>query len=513
MRYAPPGLVLNDFAVLATDDGWHLLHLQGPPVVPFDASVHETSFGHAHSTDLLHWEPLGPTFGIARPGHFDDGAIWTMSIVDHPDGGLAMLYTGVSAHPHPATQAVGLARSTRHDGTGWHRVSTNPVCVADPHWYRTDDYQAWRDPFVVRDPDHDQWVMFIAARETSLAPSVGGCIAAAVSSDLLHWTVLPPVVPGGTHSELECPVVERLDNHWMMLVCISTDHSVDVYESDTLLGPWVRRGRLAPPGVYAPRVIQADGEKLVLHTVQRRVGLNDHGDLVRGMLAQPKRLRLDTDGVPVLAWWPPAAREVKPADTGLTKDAIIEVDIPAEARSVTVTICPDGDCADVMMLEVHARAGRMRIGYAGGPVLQEESLGAPLVADDLPDRCVGFYDPSQDWSPEAAGTGESIPAVVGDLDAYLAGVGRVQLQQSAGQPGEPTQVAPPPGVRRVPQHLRILAVGEFLEVYADDRLVLSTTAYARGTGRVQASADGMVLPVYVWQLPKARHHRDDVSTL
>ncbi len=510
MRYAPPGLVLNDFAVLTTDDGWHLLHLQGPPVVPFDASVHETSYGHAHSTDLLHWEPLGPAFGIARPGHFDDGAIWTMSIVNHPDGGLAMLYTGVSAHPHPATQAVGLAHSTRHDGTGWHRVSTDPVCIADPRWYRTDSHQAWRDPFVVHDPDHDQWVMFIAARESSLTPSVGGCVAAAVSSDLLHWTVLPPVVPGGTHSELECPVVERLDNRWMMLVCVATDHSVDVYESDTLLGPWVRRGRLAPPGIYAPRVVQVDGERLVLHTVQRRVGLDDRGDLVRGMIAQPKRLRLDTDGVPVLAWWPPTAAEAKPADTPIVKDAIIEVDIPAEARNVTLTICPDGNYAGVTTLEVHAHAGRIRIGYAGGPVLQDEPLGIPLVKDNLPNP-----DPI---SPDELAEGHS-PMIEETVDTQPARgsqptaspTGAVDIRP--GQPDGAAHVVHPPDSRRVPHHLRVLIVGEFHEVYADDRLVLSTTAYAWGAGRVRASADGRVLPVSVWLLPEPGHHRDDVSAI
>lgn len=306
MRYAPPGLVLNDFAVLPDEGGWHLLHLQASPVLPFDAAVQETSYGHAYSTDLLRWEPRGEVFGVAPPGRFDDGAVWTMSTVDRPGGGLAMLYTGVCARPHPATQAIGLAYSPRRDGTGWRRLSREAVCTADSRWYRTDRHQAWRDPYVVRDPVRERWVMFVAARRAGVPPAVGGCIGVAVSTDLQRWTVLPPLVGGRRFPELECPVVERVGGRWWMLVCVSTDHSVDVYSSDDVMGPYVgpyvRRGRLAPPGVYAPRLLATPGGPLVLHTMQRRAGLRDDGALVRGMLAQPKRLELDGDGVPFLAW-------------------------------------------------------------------------------------------------------------------------------------------------------------------------------------------------------------------
>jgi beta-fructofuranosidase len=184
--------VLNDFAVLEGDDGWHLLHLQAAPVSPFDAAAQETSYGHAHSTDLVRWEPCAAVFGIAPPGRFDDSAIWTMSTIDHPEGGLYMFYTGVCNRPHPATQAIGLAWSPRRDGTGWRRARPEPVCTADPRWYRTDAHQAWRDPFVVRDDESGEWVLFVAARESGLPPALGGCIATAVSTDLTSWAVLPP---------------------------------------------------------------------------------------------------------------------------------------------------------------------------------------------------------------------------------------------------------------------------------------------------------------------------------
>ncbi|MHB9864448.1 hypothetical protein [Streptomyces sp. YIM S03343] len=43
MRYAPPGLRANDFALLRDDDGAHtVLHLQGPWTAEFDHLRMET---------------------------------------------------------------------------------------------------------------------------------------------------------------------------------------------------------------------------------------------------------------------------------------------------------------------------------------------------------------------------------------------------------------------------------------------------------------------------------------
>jgi len=85
MRYSPPGFCLNDFEIVRKDDYYHLIHLQGPPVYPFDAARLETSYGHAISHDLISWETQAPVFGISRFPRFDDSAIWTMSVVEHEE--------------------------------------------------------------------------------------------------------------------------------------------------------------------------------------------------------------------------------------------------------------------------------------------------------------------------------------------------------------------------------------------------------------------------------------------
>ncbi|MDX2546061.1 hypothetical protein ACOT81_26910 [Streptomyces sp. WI04-05B] len=114
-------------------------------------------------------------------------------------------------------QSVGLAYSDRTDGTGWRRHGTGPVVEADPRWYRTGEHMGWRDPFVVRDDDSTYetgdadgpggWVMVVCASDASLPVEVGGCVALAISDDLEHWTVHPPLISPGDVHELECPVV------------------------------------------------------------------------------------------------------------------------------------------------------------------------------------------------------------------------------------------------------------------------------------------------------------------
>lgn len=191
MRYRPPGMCLNDFSLLACDDGWRVLHLQGPPVHPFDAATLETSYGLARSPDLVNWQTLGPAFGIGPSGCFDDAAVWTMSHVA-VGSGLAMFYTGVSQRPR-CWQSIGMAVSDRSDGTGWCRVGTGPVAEADGQWYRTNRDMAWRDPFVVADPAGPwSWMMTVCARTAAGPLGQSGCIGLVTSDDLEHWTVRPP---------------------------------------------------------------------------------------------------------------------------------------------------------------------------------------------------------------------------------------------------------------------------------------------------------------------------------
>lgn len=446
MRYAPPGLCVNDFALLRDDDGTYaVLHLQGPWTADFDHLRMETSYGRATSADLVGWRPEGPAFGNGLPGRFDQRAVWTMHLFRH-GAGMAMLYTGVSGLTPEGwpLQSVGLAYSDRTDGTGWRRHGTSPVVEADPRWYRTADRMGWRDPFVVRDDEGDGWVMVVCASDASLPVEVSGCVALATSADLEHWTVHPPLISPGDVDELECPVLERLDDgSWLLLGSIGATRGFEAWTAPRLRGPWTRRGALGPTGAYAPRVIAApDGSRVVLHTTPRRVGLTDTGDHCRGMLAQPKSLVTEEGSAPRLMWWP-----------GLDDWLGEETHAPAPHAVGDVEVGGDP-------VEVTLRTGCSGSGRAGSPALTVACDGKNL-----------------------------------------------RITGAAGTPLAET-VLPEPAAT-----LRILTVGEYVEVYADGVFVLTALSYTGGPAPWTAVTGNRTRTVPVRPLRLPAPERDDASAV
>lgn len=437
MRYAPPGMCLNDFSVVHRQDGmYELMHLQGPWTNEFDHLRMETSYGRAESTDLINWTPLGCEFGVAQPGRFDDTAVWTMHPFAHDDENV-MFYTGVTTRPW-IDQSIGLARSDRRDGTGWKRHGSTPVVEADPRWYRTQDKMAWRDPFVVRSDEGDFWVMVICASDATLPVERSGCVAWATSTDLESWEVQPPLMSPGEFDEIECPVLERTNEGWVLLGSIGQRHSIQCWTAPALEGPWTLAGPGWPSGVYAPRIVSDfSGTRLVLHTVPRRVGLTDDGVHCRGMLAQPKKLLTGPGLDPQLVWW-----------TGLDEHLV-----------------PDSGMDDV---EVDVRVADI------------------CVAEDL-------------VISMRKGSNESVPVLRLFGNVLTWGVpGASSLREVE--------------LETAPTSLRVLTVGEFVEVYADDALVLASSSYIGFPTIVTAHTAGTTTTV-VNRIRARASNRDDASAI
>ncbi|MFF4854627.1 mucin-1 [Streptomyces rubiginosohelvolus] len=386
MRYAPPGMCLNDFDLQRVGDEWRVLHLQAPPIHPFDSSVLETSYGHARSHDLVTWEPLGPPFGIGHHGSFDDSAVWTMHQIPRPlNEGAALFYTGVSLRPYPH-QSIGLALSDSHDGTGWIRHGTGPVVEADSSFYRTDEHMAWRDPFVVFDELRNEYVMVVCARTRHQPLERSGCVGLASSTDLLNWHVQPPLLVPGDVDEFECPVLERVEDGWLLLGSIGADHSLYAWHAPDLRGPWSARGRVGPAGIYAPRLTDAGGQRLLLHTLQRSHGDSDEGPAVRGVLAQPKAFVYQPGEAPRLTWWQGLIQHFEHTADELDGDGMLTTVLPAAAEDVRLTVRDSGHRSLLLTLE----SDRLALAYSDGTPVEEVPLGG-TVAGTLRVLLLGAY--------------------------------------------------------------------------------------------------------------------------
>lgn len=212
---------------------WHAFYLKAPRSIGDPELRHfNVSYGHATSTDLMNWTHLGTTFEPAAGPAWDDYTTWTGSTLKGADGLWHLFYTGSRKSEEGMYQRIGHATST--DLHNWTRVGddgmildlTGPNAVhyeadmASSVWHD----RAMRDPWVMKDPEGDGWLMFFTARSAGIAePNAGGCIGFATSSDMYEWTLQPPVFTGG-FGQLEVPQVFAVEGQWYCLFCTAAEH-------------------------------------------------------------------------------------------------------------------------------------------------------------------------------------------------------------------------------------------------------------------------------------------------
>jgi beta-fructofuranosidase len=140
-----------------------------------------------------------------------------------------MFYTGstfLSSTEITNIETVGLAHSD--DLFEWSKDAAFRV-RADPRWYEilsqgTWHEEAWRDPWVFRDPSGHGWHMLVTAREAGQAAERDrGVVAHATSADLNQWAVEPPLSAAGSgFAHLEVPQTVRFaDRDWLLFSCDS----------------------------------------------------------------------------------------------------------------------------------------------------------------------------------------------------------------------------------------------------------------------------------------------------
>ncbi len=271
-----------DFWLADDGDYFHLYFLQAPSSVAADDRHWNVCVGHARSRDLHTWEFVDTALTPSADRAFDDLATWTGSVIQDDDGLWHMFYTGLTTADRGRVQRVGVATST--DLYTWTKHSSEPLVVADPQWYdtfeRSGDPEAWRDPWVMRDPDGDGWHMYITASARDGAADQRGVLAHATSHDLRTWTVLEPVTsPDTGFSQLEVPQVVVVDGRPLVLFsCLAPELAAQRRDAGEIGGVWAMRPehllgpydptsarRITDHTLYVGRVIQdRSGEWVML---------------------------------------------------------------------------------------------------------------------------------------------------------------------------------------------------------------------------------------------------------
>lgn len=213
-----------DFWLYRDGTDWHAYFLQADKTLVDPNLRHRNvTQGHAVSTDLRTWQHLGTCFAPAPSPAWDDWTTWTGSAVRDATGLWHLFYTGTSHGDGGLYQRIGHA--TSNDGHNWQRVGDGLCLDLSGHAYEEYDPAVWRDrsfrdPWVMRDPDSDGWLMYFCARVPGRTePNAGGAIGLARSPDLYAWTLEPPLYAGGMFGQMEVPAVFEHQGRWYLSFC------------------------------------------------------------------------------------------------------------------------------------------------------------------------------------------------------------------------------------------------------------------------------------------------------
>ncbi len=222
----PPSAWLNDpNGPLYWKGLYHLFYQYSPTVSNFGTKY----WGHAVSTDLVHWKNLGIALAPTSGGP-DKNGCWSGSAVIN-NGVPTIVYTGAtwsaeSEHAErekgiiPERQIVAVAADpTDPYLRKWIKVPENPVLAAPPKGIKA---VGWRDPSLWK--EGDAWYMVIGCGELG----TGGMALLYSSKDLRHFTYLHPLAiakpdpeihgPAGAFASMwECPDFFFLDGKPVLL--------------------------------------------------------------------------------------------------------------------------------------------------------------------------------------------------------------------------------------------------------------------------------------------------------
>jgi beta-fructofuranosidase len=271
--FALPESWVWDFWFADDGDLYHLFFLHAPKALKDpEARHHRAAIGHAISTDLKNWTRVTDALVHGDAPAFDELATWTGSVTRHPDGTWYLFYTGARLVVGQEQQSIGYATST--DLYDW--TKQGQVAAADDRWYEKLADKGWvdeafRDPFVLPDPDGDGWHLLITARGRTGPTDNRGVVGHCWSPDLRTWEARPPLSEVGQgFGQLEVMHTVEVEGHtFLIFSCLGKDTSAEMQASGTPGGTWAAQAEtvlgpydlansqlLADASVYVGRLIQ-----------------------------------------------------------------------------------------------------------------------------------------------------------------------------------------------------------------------------------------------------------------
>ena len=289
-HFLPPSQWMNDPNGPIYWRGKYHIFYQHNPHAPVWGDMH---WGHATSSDLVHWAHQDIALEPTRGGYDKDG-VFSGCAVDN-NGVPTIVYTGTQ----PEVQCLA---TSIDECFSWTKHPANPVIAGPPDGMQVTGF---RDPCVWHEGDF--WYMALGSGILER----GGMVLLYRSPDLVVWEYLHPLFEGtltgksnpkspvASGEMWECPSFFALDKKHVLMVSTegTTPFWVGEYGPDQHFTPSAQ-GRLDCGDYYAP-ITQLDesGRRIVWGWVQERRSREAQVKAGwSGVLSLPRQVSLRRDG-------------------------------------------------------------------------------------------------------------------------------------------------------------------------------------------------------------------------
>jgi hypothetical protein len=265
--FADPDLLISDHTVIRDEDGiFHLYYTVGIVGQGWPSPGNMVDFGHATSTDLIHWTSA-PRLLNAIPGTWKDRCIWAPHVMPLPQGGVAMYYCGVDS---AVVQATGVAYSADLDN--WTDLSIQASAYhPDPSWavWQLGSWANGRDPFTFRLGEGVALITTALANAEYTGVGERGALSLAYSEDGVDFVDTGyPMFVNDSFRVLESPSLYRRPDEYFLFFHESGLSGIRYMTSPGLLNGWDKtQVRILDPVAFAPSELISTGNGTIMGRV------------------------------------------------------------------------------------------------------------------------------------------------------------------------------------------------------------------------------------------------------
>lgn len=232
----------------------------------------------ATTSDFVHYKDCG--VAVPRGTDEEQDQFIFAGCVFEGEGQYHIFYTGYNRdYPALGKASQVLMHAQSNDLVHWEKTRDALTFSPQPG-YDPDD---WRDPWVIRDEENDQYLLILGARLAGPKTMQTGRTVKFTSRDLKNWKFEGDFWAPDLYTMHEMPDLFKMGDWWYHIVTEYSDRSKMVYRmSRSLDGPWIAPKDDAFDGraYYAGRTFCLNGQRILFGWVATKENDDDNKNFI-----------------------------------------------------------------------------------------------------------------------------------------------------------------------------------------------------------------------------------------